>query len=138
LPALRTAQDNARALGIDGLQWRLGSWWEALDSSDAPFDLVLSNPPYLAANDPHLSDPALQHEPPAALVSGPLGLESLAHIAAHAAAHLRPGGWLLLEHGAAQGAAVRQLLAQAGFEGILTRQDLAGLDRVTEGRRTQV
>lgn len=131
--ALARAKDNAQGLGLGAIEWRLGSWWAALTPSDGPFDLVVSNPPYLAAQDPHLQDPALQHEPQSALVSGPSGLEALEAIVAQADKHLRGGGWLVLEHGASQGDEVRALLAQAGLCDILTGQDLAGRDRLTRG-----
>jgi release factor glutamine methyltransferase len=137
-PALACAQTNAQTLGVTCVQWRHGPWWQALQPDDPPFDLVLSNPPYLADDDPHLDDPALGHEPRQALASGPRGLESLECIALGAPEHLTAGGWILLEHGATQGSAVRDLLRQAGFSRVCTAQDLAGLDRVTMGQIPEV
>jgi release factor glutamine methyltransferase len=132
--ALTVAQDNARALGATGITWRLGDWFAALAPDEPPFDLVVSNPPYLACDDPHLSDPALRLEPQMALVSGAHGMEAIGAIAAQAPARLRPGGWLMLEHGATQGAAARACLQHAGFVQTETLPDLQGLPRVTLGR----
>lgn len=144
--ALAQARRNAAALGVQTIRWRLGSWWDALHNAnaalgaedgpfeDGPFDLIVSNPPYLAEGDPHLEDPALKHEPQGALVSGPDGMQALQTIASGAGAWLAPHGWLLLEHGYTQGAAVRACLARACFRAIRTLPDLAGLDRVTLGQ----
>ncbi|MDO9459717.1 MAG: peptide chain release factor N(5)-glutamine methyltransferase, partial [Alphaproteobacteria bacterium] len=107
-----------------------GDWWQPL--AGRRFDLVLSNPPYVAGDDPHLS--ALTHEPRAALTPEGDGLAALRHIVAGAGAHLQAGGWLLLEHGHDQGEAVRDLLTQAGFAGASTRDDLAGLPRCSGGQ----
>ena len=131
--ALSVARDNGERLGL-AVHWLQGSWFEPLDTQ-APFDLIVSNPPYIAQDDPHLA--ALQHEPSLALSSGPGGLDALRHIAGSARAHLPPGGWLLLEHGYDQGAAVQALLHAAGFEAVTTRCDLAGQPRCTGGRVTQ-
>ena len=96
--------------------------------------MVISNPPYLADSDPHLDDPALRHEPSGALACGPQGLEAIEQIVANVCAHLLPGGWLLLEHGCDQGAAVRDRLMQAGLSAVATLTDLQGLDRISLGR----
>jgi release factor glutamine methyltransferase len=96
------------------------------------FDLIVSNPPYVAAGDPHLD--ALRHEPEHALVAGDDGMEAIRAIAGEAPRHLRSMGWLLLEHGAAQGEAVRQALADADFASATTIGDLGELPRVTGGR----
>ncbi len=128
--ALAVAQRNARALDLP-LQLLQSHW---LDALGARFDLITSNPPYIAAGDPHLNDPALQHEPRRALVSGVDGLDALRTIIANAPANLVPGGWLLLEHGHDHAAAVRTLLAGVGFCQIASARDLAGLERVTLGR----
>jgi release factor glutamine methyltransferase len=133
--ALACARANARRLGADAIAWRLGPWWDALAATDGPFEAIVANPPYLAAEDPHLADPALQREPREALAAGPSGLEALAAIAAGACARLAAGGWLLLEHGASQGAAVRALLVRGGLADVATLDDLAHLPRVTLGRR---
>jgi release factor glutamine methyltransferase len=111
--------------------WRAGDWWQAQEGQR--FGLVVSNPPYVAEDDPHLH--ALRHEPLGALAAGPDGLADLRRIVADAPDHLVGGGWLLLEHGFDQAQAVRELLARAGFEAIETRADLAGLPRCTGGRR---
>jgi release factor glutamine methyltransferase len=98
------------------------------------FDLIVSNPPYIADADPHLD--ALRYEPAPALSSGADGLDAIRIIASNAPAHLHRGGWLLLEHGWDQGDAVRALLQAAGFDSVETRRDLEHRDRVTLGRRT--
>lgn len=128
--ALAVAQANARRLGLS-LQWAAGAWWQALPA-EARFHLVLSNPPYIAGADPHL--PALRHEPLLALTPGGDGLDALRQIIAGAPAHLHPGGWLLLEHGWDQAAAVAALLADAGFHAMGHRSDLGGHLRCTGGR----
>jgi release factor glutamine methyltransferase len=96
------------------------------------YDLIVSNPPYVAESDAHL--PGLRHEPREALVAGADGLDDLRIIVAAAPAHLEPGGWLLLEHGWEQAAAVRALLAAAGFTAVASRRDLAGIERCSGGR----
>lgn len=132
--ALVVARSNGERLGLL-VRWLQGSWFEPLDAEAPPcFDLIVSNPPYIAQDDPHLA--ALQHEPQLALGSGPDGLDALRHIVARAAAHLQPGGWLLLEHGHEQDADVRGLLQAAGFDAVSTRHDLAGRPRCTGGRLT--
>lgn len=130
--ALRLARDNARRLGLERVEFRSGSWLEPLTGEH--YDLLVSNPPYIAMGDPHLAD--LRHEPLMALTDGGDGLNALREIVAGASAHLRDGGWLLLEHGYDQGPAVRGLLARAGFEAIETRRDLGGQERVSGGRRS--
>lgn len=127
--ALEVARANGQALGLP-VRWLLGHWFAPL-AADARFDCIVSNPPYIAAGDAHL--PALRHEPQQALVSGADGLDDLRHIVAHAPAHLRPGGWLLLEHGWDQASAVRTLLHQAGFYEVQSRRDLAGIERCSGG-----
>lgn len=128
--ALAVARANAQRLGL-APTWLQGRWWQAVPA-DARFDLVLSNPPYIAAGDPHL--PALRHEPLLALSPGGDGLDALREIVAGAPAHLVPGGWLLLEHGWDQADAVTALLRSAGFEAIETRRDLADRPRCSGGR----
>jgi len=131
--ALAVARRNGERLGLR-VQWRLGRWFEPV--ANERFDLVVSNPPYLADDDPHL--PALRHEPRQALCAGADGLDDLRHLCAGAAAHLAPGGWLLLEHGHDQGGAVATLLRQHGFAEVAHRHDLAGHVRCTGGRRDPV
>ncbi len=130
--ALRVAEANARAAGIGNVAFVEGSWFDALSLQD-PFDLVVSNPPYLASDDPHLSQGDLRFEPRSALASGMDGLDALRTIVGSARARLVDGGWLLLEHGLTQGPGVRALLAVAGFENVQTWPDLAGRDRVSGG-----
>jgi release factor glutamine methyltransferase len=127
--ALAVAQANALRLGLP-LQARAGSWWQPW--AGERFELVLSNPPYIAEGDPHL--PALRHEPLQALVAGADGLDDIRRIVAGAGAHLAPGAWLLLEHGWDQAAAVQSLLHAAGFQQVQGRQDLAGHVRCSGGR----
>lgn len=129
--ALAVAARNAARLALPNLRVLEGSWFGPV--AGARFDLIASNPPYVATGDPALA--ALAHEPAGALVAGAEGLDALAAIAAAASEHLEPGGTLVLEHGAAQGPAVRALLGAAGLVGVGTRRDLAGHERVTEGRR---
>jgi release factor glutamine methyltransferase len=128
-PALAVAQTNATRLGHT-VQWACGPWWQPW--SGTRFDLVVANPPYVAVGDPHLA--ALAHEPATALIAGGDGLDDLRAIVDGARPHLLPGGWLLLEHGHDQGAAVRSMLATAGWVAVGTRADLAGLERCTAAR----
>jgi release factor glutamine methyltransferase len=125
--ALEVASANARRLGLP-VRFREAHWLQGAGR----YDLVVSNPPYIAAADPHLA--ALRHEPGEALVSGEDGLDDLQAIAAAAPAHLLPGGWLLLEHGWDQGPSVRDLLAANGLARVATRRDLGGQERCSGGR----
>jgi release factor glutamine methyltransferase len=127
---LRVAQANAQRLGL-AVALRQSPWWSAIGSER--FDLVLSNPPYIAGGDPHLA--ALRHEPTLALTPGGDGLDALRAIVAGAPDHLESGGWLLLEHGHDQADAVQALLRAQGFAAIETRRDLGGQPRCTGGRR---
>ena len=131
--ALAVAVANAQRNGIDNMWFRRGDWCEALGRER--FDLIASNPPYIALGDPHLDQGDLRHEPPDALASGDDGLDAIRRIVRDAPAHLAPAGWLLLEHGWDQGEAVRALMAAAGFVEVATEPDLEGRDRVTLGRR---
>ncbi len=124
--ALEIAGINCRRLGIGNVELRQGNWCEALEGS---FDVILSNPPYIAHGDPALAD--LQHEPPAALIAADEGHADLLAIAACARHHLFGGGLLLLEHGATQGARLRGNLVRLGYRDVTVHTDLAGLDRVT-------
>ena len=128
--ALAVAKRNGVALGLD-VDWRHGRWFEPLEGER--FDLIVANPPYVAAGDSHLAE--LGFEPASALVSGADGLEAIREIAAAAPRHLTGGAWLLLEHGAGQDNAVRQLLTRAGLENVGSWPDLAGIPRVSGGRR---
>lgn len=126
--ALAVAGANAQALKL-AIELRPGHW---LDGLTARYDLIVSNPPYIAEDDPHL--PALQYEPRQALTAGRDGLDDIRAIVAQAPAHLRPGGWLLLEHGWDQAPAVRALLQGAGLAEVQSRPDLAGIERCSGGR----
>jgi release factor glutamine methyltransferase len=128
--ALAVARANAQALRLPHVEFRHGDWCDAL--GDDTFDLIASNPPYIALGDLHLD--ALRYEPESALASGRDGLDAIRVIVKHARAHLRPGGVLLVEHGYDQGAAVHALFASAGFHGVETAQDVEQRDRVTSGR----
>ena len=128
--ALEVAKRNGVALGLD-VEWRHGQWFAPVQG--ARFDLIVSNPPYVAVGDAHLA--ALRYEPASALVSGADGLDAIREIVAAAPAHLLPGGWLFLEHGIGQDVAVRQLLKQAGLEDVRTWPDLAGIPRVSGAKR---
>ena len=128
--ALAVARANGTRLGL-GVDWLQGDWFAPL--AGRRFDLVLSNPPYIDADDPHLA--SLRAEPRHALTPGQDGLTALRHLCNAASAHLAAGGVLMLEHGHLQGPAVRDLLARAGLEVLGTRRDLAGHERCTAGRR---
>lgn len=123
--ALAVAAGNARALGLDNINWRCGSWFAPV--ADQRYDVIVSNPPYVAADDPALA--MLRGEPALALSPGPGGLEAFAAIAAGAAAHLTERGLLALEHGSTQGPALAALLAAHGFDQISSHCDRAGLAR---------
>lgn len=126
--ALAVAQANAQRLGLD-VAFMRGNWLAGMDGT---FDLIVSNPPYIAEGDPHLA--ALGHEPRQALTAGADGLDDIRLLVAQAPARLCPGGWLLLEHGWDQAAAVRALLAAAGLEAVQSRRDLNGIERCSGGR----
>lgn len=132
-PTLAVATRNARANGVDNVWFRRGDWFVALGRER--FDLIASNPPYIAAGDAHLAQGDLRFEPAPALASGADGLDAIRRLVAGAPAHLVPGGWLLLEHGWDQGEAVRALLEAGGYAGVATVRDLEDRDRVSLGRR---
>lgn len=132
--ALEVARGNAERLQAR-VDFHAGSWFEPL--AGRRFDLVVSNPPYVAHGDPHLELNGLPFEPQGALTDGIAdgdGLACIRAIIAGAPAHLAPGGWLLFEHGYDQGIASRNLLQAAGFKNVLTQTDLAGIDRVSGGQ----
>ncbi len=131
--ALAVARDNFRTLGLGRITALRAHWLSALAADS--LDAILSNPPYIAADDPHLSRGDLRFEPTPALTPGSDGLAAIRAIAADARRCLRPGGLLLVEHGFDQGLAVRQVFAAAGLLSIRTGQDLAGQDRFTLGYR---
>ena len=129
--ALAVARDNAGRLGA-AVDFVESDWFAALRHTR--FDLVVSNPPYIAEDDGHLGQGDLRFEPLGALVSGKDGLDAIRHIIGRAPHHLAPGGWLLLEHGHDQSAALRHLLETHGYRDIGQYRDLAGILRVSGGR----
>jgi release factor glutamine methyltransferase len=132
--ALDVARENARRNGIENVAFRQGDWYAAM--ADERFDLIASNPPYLADGDPHAGEGDLRFEPRSALTSGSDGLDAIRQLAAGAINHLLPGGWLLIEHGYAQGDAVRAILRAAGLVEVGTLRDLEQRDRVGVARRS--
>jgi release factor glutamine methyltransferase len=126
--ALEVANANAQRLNLQ-VQCVLSHWADAVPG---PFELIVSNPPYVAKGDPHLA--ALKHEPRQALVSGADGLDDIRQIIDQASCRLTPSGWLLLEHGWDQASAVQALLKDAKFEAVQSRQDLSGTWRCTGGQ----
>jgi release factor glutamine methyltransferase len=129
--ALAVARSNAEGLRLPNVEFVQGDWFAAL--GERSFDVIVSNPPYIAAADPHLVQGDLRFEPQLALTSGPDGLNAIRAIAAGAHRHLKPGGWLLFEHGFDQGGAARAQLAGAGFAEVFTARDLEGRERVSGG-----
>jgi len=130
--AIAVAAGNARQHALANVAFRQGSWHDPL--AEERFDLIASNPPYIASDDPHLAQGDLRFEPATALASGYDGLDDIRLIIAGAPAHLQPGGWLLMEHGWDQGEAIRALLEGAGFVEVETALDLERRDRVSLGR----
>lgn len=133
--ALDVAIENAKNLKISNVDFVLSDWFSALSQQNntQKFDLIVSNPPYIEADDDHLSQGDLRFEPISALASGQDGLDDIRRIINQAPQHLNPHGWLLLEHGYNQAEKAATLLKQAGFSQISHAQDLAGIDRVTLG-----
>lgn len=129
--ALRVARKNAQALGAS-IEFRQGAWFAPL--SGRRFDLIVSNPPYIPATDPHLQRGDLRFEPSMALTAGVDGLDEIRRIVGGAPEYLNPGGWLLFEHGYDQAQACRDLLLSAGFGELVSLADLAGIARVAGGR----
>lgn len=130
--ALAVARENRQRLDINNVALLLSDWYAALEPQR--FDLIVSNPPYVAADDPHLLQGDVRFEPASALASGDDGLRDICHIISGAPAHLASGGWLLLEHGYDQAQQVRELLRSAGLGEVFSAQDLAGIERVSGGR----
>jgi len=130
--ALAVARANATRLGIATLEFRHGEWLKPL--TGMRFDVIVSNPPYVRANDPHLTQGDVRFEPESALVAGADGLDAIRRIAADAVSCLRPGGWLVFEHGYDQAQAVRALLEAHGYTMVASYRDTAGHERVTAGR----
>lgn len=135
--ALSIARENAARHCPGRIDFLQGDWFRALPADSAPFDVIVSNPPYVGENEADLTDPELAFEPVNALYSGKDGLDAIRSIVAETHEHLRPGGWLLLEHGFAQANAVHRLLDAAGFVSMGNATDLAGQPRVSYGRHRQ-
>ncbi len=129
--ALQVARENAQRLGTGNVRFLQSEWFDALGGER--YDLVVSNPPYVAAGDVHLAQGDVRFEPPTALVSGVDGLDDIRHIIGRAGEFLAPGGWLLLEHGYNQAAQVRDLLRNDGFAEVFSAKDIGGVDRVSGG-----
>jgi release factor glutamine methyltransferase len=132
LAALEVARRNADHLGLTRVRFLAGDWLTPL--AGERFDLIVSNPPYIEADDPHLDQGDLRFEPASALASGDDGLDDIRRIASGATDHLRPGGWLLVEHGWNQGEAACAVLTSCGLLDVFTAQDLEDRDRVSGGR----
>jgi release factor glutamine methyltransferase len=130
--ALAVAQRNAHRHGIVNVNFVHGDWYAPL--SDRRFDMIVSNPPYIESDDPHLRQGDLRYEPIGALASGADGLDDIRRIARAAPTHLLQGGWLMFEHGWNQGNAARLLLCSMGFAEVFTAQDIEQRDRVTAGK----
>lgn len=131
--ALVLARENTRALAVGNVELAAGEWFEAV--AGRSFDLIVANPPYVAAGDPHLAQGDLRFEPALALCGGRDGLESIRAIVKGAGQRLRPSGWLLFEHGYDQAAVCRALLQAAGYGAVASWRDLAGHERVSGGRK---
>ncbi|MCQ3030112.1 peptide chain release factor N(5)-glutamine methyltransferase [Pseudomonas syringae] len=132
IEAVALAERNRQRLHLDNARVLSSHWFSSLEGQR--FDLIISNPPYIAAEDPHLAAGDVRFEPSSALVAGSDGLDDLRMIIEQAPNYLNDDGWLLLEHGYDQGAAVRELLSRHGFEKIQTRRDLGDHERITFGR----
>ncbi|CDZ76950.1 Release factor glutamine methyltransferase [Legionella massiliensis] len=132
--ALQTAEENAARLGLTNICFFLSNWFEKI-SAKQHFDAIVANPPYIAANDPHLSLGDVRFEPTLALISGEDGLTALRHIIEHSLARLKPDGLLLLEHGFDQKSVVGSMLNNYGYKQVQCWQDWQGNDRVSGGRR---
>lgn len=130
--ALAVAKVNAQNSGVENISFVLGNWFEALE--ERKFDFIVSNPPYIAEDDPHLAQGDLRFEPPMALIAGESGLTCLRIIISGASTYLKTGGWLLFEHGYNQAEACRKLLEQNDFSNISVCEDLAGIPRVSGGQ----
>ncbi len=130
--ALAVARRNGERLAAGRVEWRHGAWYEPL--AGQRFHALVSNPPYIAADDPALQDDGVRFEPRLALTPGGDGLGALHTLINGAPDHLEPGGWIALEHGASQGAAVRAALVARGFAHVTSHRDLAGHERVTEAQ----
>ena len=134
--ALAVARENAQRLELRNVSFLRSDWFSGLAGHS--FDLIVSNPPYIAAGDEHLARGDVRFEPISALVSGVDGLDDIRRITFGACAHIQRGGWLLLEHGYDQAATVRELLLAAGWGGVFSARDLGGIERVTAGQSGEI
>ena len=132
--AVLLAQKNCQHLHIQNVKIRQSDWFSAIEETD--FDVIVSNPPYIAADDPHLQQGDVRFEPMSALVADNQGLRDIENIVQQARHYMRPNGWLLIEHGYQQGQTVRQLFEQSGYVAITTLRDLNDNERVTMGKKT--
>lgn len=132
--AVTLAKTNCQHYKLTNVVIFQSNWFDAIDAKTSTFDLIVSNPPYIAQQDPHLTQGDVRFEPLSALVSGIDGLDDLRIIVSNSPCFLNPDGWLLLEHGYNQGGAVRDLMAAAGFSSLATHQDYNHQDRVTLGQ----
>jgi len=130
--ALEVAKSNALRLNLNHVKFYQGDWYKALPA--VSFDIIVSNPPYIAEGDPYLQETVLCYEPHSALISAENGLKDLEYIIKSAPSYLKKGGWLFLEHGFQQGETVRRIFLKRGYNGVSTQHDLAGLERVTFGQ----
>jgi release factor glutamine methyltransferase len=130
--ALSVARENAQRLGIANVNFIQSDWFSTFDGQR--FDIIVSNPPYIAAEDRHLTRGDVRFEPLTALAAGADGLDDIRHIIAQAGVHLCKNGWLLLEHGYDQAARVRDLLQEFGFTAVFSAKDMAGIERCSGGR----
>jgi release factor glutamine methyltransferase len=133
--ALEVARENAQRLGVANISFLRSDWFSALDGQR--FDLIVSNPPYVADGDAHLFQGDVRFEPLSALASGADGLDDIRSIASQAAKYLEQGAWLLMEHGYDQAAQVRDIFRQNGYVEIFSAKDIAGLDRVSGGVKSR-
>jgi release factor glutamine methyltransferase len=129
--AIAVARDNAARHGV-AVELFESDWFQAL--GDRRYDLIVANPPYVAAGDHHLDEGDLRFEPRRALVAGPTGYECMEEIIAQAPRHLASGGWLMIEHGHEQSAECRRRLVRGGFREVFSAPDLAGIERASGGR----
>jgi release factor glutamine methyltransferase len=132
--AVSLANKNCQALGLANVEIFQSDWFDSVQLTEDQFDLIVSNPPYISATDPHLQQGDVRFEPNTVLVSGIDGLDDLKKIIAKSPFYLKPNGWLLLEHGFDQGSAVARLMSEAGFQKVVTHQDYNLIDRVTLGQ----
>ena len=130
--AIDVARSNAAKFNLTHVEFREGNWFEPL--TDMKLDMIVSNPPYVRANDPHLEQGDVRFEPEQALAAGPEGLDAIRQIALSAREHLNPAAWILFEHGWDQAAAIGRLLHSLGYRNIVCYPDLGGRDRITACR----